>query len=104
MMGGQSLELAALVLFLLFIFLVFGSGSLAAYSLFQKRANNQSSLYINCLAALPFDGQKIGRFSIEIPFKAYIKLDSMIRSISICCIKIWAKSTGVIGVLIGDQW
>lgn len=37
MMGGQSLELAALVLFLLVVYLVFGSGILSVKNYFQQR-------------------------------------------------------------------
>lgn len=37
MMGGQSLELAALVLFLLVIYFVFGSGSLSLKKYFEDR-------------------------------------------------------------------
>ena len=37
MMGGQSLELAVLVLFLLFVFLVFGSGPIAVSAYVNKK-------------------------------------------------------------------
>ncbi len=37
MMGGQSLELAALVLFLLVVYFVFGSGTLSVKNYFQQR-------------------------------------------------------------------
>lgn len=37
MMGGQSLELAALVLFLLCVYFVFGAGSFASYHYFSKK-------------------------------------------------------------------
>lgn len=37
MMGGQSLELAALVLFLLLIYMVFGSGALALNNYFKLK-------------------------------------------------------------------
>ena len=37
MMGGQSLELAALVLFLLVVYFAFGSGALSVKNYFQQR-------------------------------------------------------------------
>ena len=37
MMGGQSLELAILVLFLLFVFFLFGGGALSVDGYFQQR-------------------------------------------------------------------
>jgi len=37
MMGGQSFELAALVLFLLCVYFVFGAGSFAGYNYFSKQ-------------------------------------------------------------------
>lgn len=38
MMGGQSFELAALVLFLLCVYFVFGAGSFSGYDYFSKSA------------------------------------------------------------------
>lgn len=41
MMGGQSLELAALVLFLLCVYFVFGAGSFACYNYFFKKESKK---------------------------------------------------------------